>query len=619
MVFSFIPFISFILVNILVIAVSRKSFGRTLPLTFMLTVIVLYISGLLFNSFTLGYIINIVLAVLGILVFVYKILIKKDKGLLKHILTKGFIAYIIIFIFLLIIDIGSQYVLWDEYMHWGKMVKEMLRLNTFYCDNASTLLAHKKYPPFIQLFEMFWCKFSLGYSESVSLLAIHILELVLFLFAIIDDEGIKKGKLKYDILGLIFKIYFVVFIILLFDVSGIFNSIYIDLLMPIMFVYALSLLIRKDERYSNFTYISLVITAISSVMLKETCVAYVMLICLVYVCFVIMDKPFLLVEAITRTIGLIGLPVANFFVWTRYVSRFEINPANELSLNSVNLKDLIQIIVSGGDGDRGQVYKDFINAMISVDLSCGIIKLPYVQLVILSFALLVILYYFYYDFMSKKEAVIYTVIFTCGSIGYALMMLIVYVFSFFDAGLVSLDSYDRYMSSYITSHYLILVVLIFELIRRKNEKKNSILKMVLAAITITICLPFGIKKILPKYDPVRQKTSYESIAENITDKTEDGSRIFIISDNNTALSTFLGYYLDNRWIDDSNIYDAPTYEPSEEKWQDYYNNMLLSQYVYVAAESEIVSNRMDIICDLPTESNTLYRVNADSKTLSRVY
>ena len=77
---------------------------------------------------------------------------------------------------------------WDEFSHWGKMVKEMFRLDSFYSTKLSNLMVHKDYPPIIQIYELLWVKLSNSYSETILIKSIHFLELSLLIIPISDID-----------------------------------------------------------------------------------------------------------------------------------------------------------------------------------------------------------------------------------------------------------------------------------------------------------------------------------------------------------------------------------------------------------------------------------------------
>lgn len=131
--------------------------------------------------------------------------------------------------------------MWDEFSHWGVMVKEMFRLDQFYSINLSTLMVHKDYPPILQLYELFYLKIAGGYNEIYLIRALHLFEFSLLIPFISKYED--KSKLR--ILKSIIFIVVTYLLILLFDCHGVINTIYTDYFMALLTAYLLGIIITE--------------------------------------------------------------------------------------------------------------------------------------------------------------------------------------------------------------------------------------------------------------------------------------------------------------------------------------------------------------------------------------
>ena len=167
----------------------KKSFGKSLPITLMFIPTTLYLSQFIFKTFAVGMWINVLASFLGLGTLLYK-MFKKDTTYLKNIFSKGFFAFLLVFVLLFITDYQQQFSAWDELAHWGVMVKEMLRLDNFYAVKEALMVWHKDYPPFMSLFEYFWCKI-LGYSEQNMYLSLHV-----YMFGLVVPYFVDKLKKK---------------------------------------------------------------------------------------------------------------------------------------------------------------------------------------------------------------------------------------------------------------------------------------------------------------------------------------------------------------------------------------------------------------------------------------
>ena len=94
----FIPIIYFILANGLIVILSNKNFEKCLPITIMLSTFTLYASQLLFKTFKIGFLINILLPVAFLLIFLKKYRIKEIADFKTKFFSNGFFLFIIIYI-----------------------------------------------------------------------------------------------------------------------------------------------------------------------------------------------------------------------------------------------------------------------------------------------------------------------------------------------------------------------------------------------------------------------------------------------------------------------------------------------------------------------------------------
>ena len=170
-IISFLSILSyFLLANLSTVIISNKKFGKCLPLTLMSLAFLLFFSQIIFKTFSIGFYIGIVYALLSIVYLFYK---RKDKKILKEVkenyLTPSFYSFITILILITILDFNRTYSHWDEFSHWGEMLKEMIRTDKFYSATTSVLQAHKDYPPILQLFELYVIKLGGVYKESIAI------------------------------------------------------------------------------------------------------------------------------------------------------------------------------------------------------------------------------------------------------------------------------------------------------------------------------------------------------------------------------------------------------------------------------------------------------------------
>ena len=150
------PILYFILANGFFVFVTKKSFGKCLPLTFMIVAFSYYFSQFIFSTFKYGFILNLLFAFLFIFIIIIKLVKKENlKEFKNNYFSKGFLAFIIFYFIITLFYFNRAFTTWDEYSHWGYMIKGMLKYDSFYTECLLDL-NHRDYPPIIQLFELFY-------------------------------------------------------------------------------------------------------------------------------------------------------------------------------------------------------------------------------------------------------------------------------------------------------------------------------------------------------------------------------------------------------------------------------------------------------------------------------
>ena len=259
-----IPLLYFIFANGFFVLIFKKSFGKCIPFTMMVCAFTYFFSQVLFSTFKIGFFLNLSYAFLFFLLLFLK---KKEKKEIKeNLFSRGFYAFLILYCILFFFDLNRSFEAWDEYSHWGEMVKEMFRLDQFYSISKSSLQAHKDYPPIMQLLELFFCMLKGGFKESYLVQCMHLFSFSFFI-PIIDkkDFPFKKSFVIKVVLTLL-SFYL---ILLSFDQHGIINTIYTDYIMAIIVSYLLFYIFSEKELLSSFSLLLLSIGCSFLVLLKH--------------------------------------------------------------------------------------------------------------------------------------------------------------------------------------------------------------------------------------------------------------------------------------------------------------------------------------------------------------
>lgn len=621
-----VPLVYFILANGLFVYIFKKSFDKCLPLTMMIITIIYFFSQVLFKTFKIGYIINLLLPIIFLILLIYRKITKKDlKKIKKQFFNKGFYAFILIYIFVYIFNLNRNFSVWDEFSHWGVMVKEMMRLDKFYSVNLSTLMAHKDYPPIIQIYEMFFAQISGGYSEATLVRAIQLLSFSLFIPSFCDTT--KKINKSNFILKTIFIILSIFLTIMFFDQHGIINTIYIDYIMAIIVVYLFSIVIFETDTLTLFNLIRLSIGSIFLILTKQMALPLYIMFLFMFIMDIILKNRHKLknifyknniFKCIQVIVLVIIIPISCWSGWNNYINHLEITRQFELS--DLKISELGGI-VSNTDGETWQqlAADNYLNAIKTKNMTTSYITLSYFECLIVTLLILFILYFLSKNIFNKEKIPLLAITLTIGYFGYAFVMLVMYCFSFGPREGPILASFDRYLPTFVLICMLILVSIFIYLDNNKDPKSQSPMKLIVLFIILFIIQhPVSMQKFVPQIK-TNSDNIYLNHAINIKDKVEDNSKVFIIAqDSDGRFQFYIKYYLDTittnlhhynlpvNVIDDYEIY-------FEQNVEDY---MLEFDYLYLAQINDKFIERYKFLFEDNTiETGKLYKINKENNKL----
>ena len=308
-IISFIlPLIYILLYTFSLKVIFKNKFEYNLPLTFIISAIIMYVSLYTFKSIYIGLIINLLICL------IFPIYLIKNKYNFKRIkdefLTNGLICFLTLYLIVYLYDLNRMYTRWDELSHWGKMVKEILRLDNFYSVNASYLLPHKDYPPMFSLMEVFYTLINGAFKESYLIRCIHMFEGSIILSIFNHD---KKLSIKKDILKTILVFSFLYILTLLFDSEVFINSIYIDIPLSFLIGYIL-FYVFKEKDYNYLFFIQLSFMLIFVLLSKQVGLSFYLVILFMIIVKSLLTKlKFNIKKILVGILTIIVLPFAFLF------------------------------------------------------------------------------------------------------------------------------------------------------------------------------------------------------------------------------------------------------------------------------------------------------------------
>lgn len=622
----FLPLLFFIGLNLFVQSMIKKSFGFSLPVTLIISAFIMYLSQLCFSTFIVGFYLLLLCAIAGF-PLVYLRFGRKWK-ILRDMILPGLIACLIMYFFACVILLRKDFFDWDEYTHWGMMVKESLRLDRFYCIPESRLMWHKDYPPLTCVYEVLFCKLC-GYSEGNVTIAMQFLCLSFVipwgteLFYNRSSRGtLKKRRILYAILTAACLELMILMFELFFDSwnEGIINSILPDMLLAFIFGATFFYIVR--EKNVNWLFIfctSLMCGALA--LIKQSGMAFSVLILLSVFVKVLTEK-----LSLKKALCLIGIVAAVFVFcyvsWSICKGRYLVQDdfsrqSGQFNLAQIDIKQYYRILLGKGEGLQTETMRHFCMALLRTPINNGWLPITYVSLPGIVILIVFLLHRFSPRlFQNKADILNYGITFLCGTIGYAFMMSVMYMFCFPDNEMEILTGYTRYMSSWAFSEAL---VCFFLLILVLAENRSGLKKLIIATLCIACLLnPLNLCKIIPQALTKNPYESYRQYALRLKKDVPDNSIVFIIYDNQqtmhpqwySPLQLFTQYY--NNKVDIVEKYmDAFVADYSDKTTK---NNILESirdsDYLYVVHTSDNVNDGLaELTGGKDLKDNSIYIVN----------
>ena len=494
--------------------IKNIKYGQALPFIFIGSVLILYLSGIIFKSFYIGFYLLVLLSFIGLITLILNI---KNKEFINRYLTNAFYLFIIILILLAIYNYKRCFNNYDEFSHWGPFVKSMYKNNAFYCGDSASF-NNKTYPPFFSLFELLWCYITRSYDESIITLSLHVFGASL-LFIFYADTYNKKIMTSLIILVLSAILY----ISLDIYSEPTLNSIYVDIPMGLYYAYLIILVININDN-KNYNFVLLLISLFGFILVKQISIAFYIVVLFLYICLYFKkNKMFFL-----NLFLIIIVPIIAYKSWD-IVTKVVFTGA-EFDLTKIDLNSFIK----GLNSYQLRVSSIYLKTLLTRTLTNGLIKLPYLAIAVINIGLLLTIKV---KENRKKVSLILSVI--ASYIGYALLIYIMYLFVFTENESLRMVCFERFMEPIVIGN-LSIAILMLDFINYR--------KYLLAYIIIFSTL--STKNIISKcpYFLLKTPSSYISrhSANIITDNLNRDDKVLIIAQSSDDYcKNIIRYYIWN--------------------------------------------------------------------------
>lgn len=538
-------------------AITRRRFEETLPVSLMLSALIVFIFGF-FGQLPVGFYLCLLLAlafpvIAGILFFKHKTI--SDLG--KNLFTPGFCIFVLLYIFVYILNFNRGFTVWDEISHWGPMVKETLRLDKFYSVPESTAYIHKDYPPIICLFETIWCKLSGGYKEAYLYRALQTLSFSLFMPALTRFTWKKNLGFYIKLLLILVSILSAVIVVTVGE-AAFYQSVYIDCILGLMLAYSISL-IFYEKKLTGFGVFRLSVSLSFLLLTKQMGLVFFLLILgiLVLNYFIVHKNEFphklkerptkkQLVNFAVIAIALVVIPYSLIALWNNYVQTGDIS--RQFNMSSIRISDLIGIVTgTGGEAFQHTALVNFSKAVLTKELIARPVPLAYWQIMLLTVVVFWLISKYGNKYFEKGRINGLNAGLFLGAIGYAFAMLLLYVFNFGPYEGPRLASFDRYLDTYCFAVSALAMMLYLFIEGKKEESNQKSSFMVIAAllvfIWVVVLTPGAVTNFKPAIHHNSKAAFLYSDAETIKEKTSPSDDVYIISQKDNAFVPYTIHYL----------------------------------------------------------------------------
>ena len=539
--------IGLIVVSIIISYYVKKDIVYIIPMFMLASIVILYVFSV-FDAMLIGVYTIYIIGLIGALLFTATAVIHRQK-FIKSISLTPIIIFSVFGVLSLWAHNGRMITLWDEFSHWGRVVKDMYYLNAL-GTHPDSMVIFQNYPPGTALLQYLFVNIRGSFVESE---LYHGINIIYFALMMPLFKGLKAKN--------IFKIIIFMLIVIILPTgfyANMHESLYVDGLLGIFFAYILFVYFTNKLSPYNFINIALALFVLTIIKPSGVGIAFLALfIILVDFCFIskAKTKQYFKERKILVAIICILLPIVFVFIakfsWSIYLENS--NARISFDTAKITIQKIIDVFARfKGTETQNKIMINFFKAFTTLSSSNKFanfnFNIPPITFIILFMFIGAKLVYSEKDHIIKRRIVATGISLLIAGGIYFFTLLCSYLFMFGEYEGLRLASFTRYISSYLLGVYVFIVAYILE--KNKNEKpkdskipKHLLIFFVIIAITgsesflsITALAPFDTHKTASTREP------YEVMAEikDIVDKDEN---VCLIDIGSNGYSYHVGNYV----------------------------------------------------------------------------
>lgn len=553
---TFFPFIS---LSFLYMTAFERKFEETIGLALISVLLLLFgagIAGVLEAGIRLVYFLSAIAFLVGVFLF-------NKKGMVtKRLWSPGVLIYGVLLLLILANCQNLRMARWDEFSHWGLVVKDMFFFDSLPKHFETTVLI-ADYPPAIPLIQYFFLYVNQLFADHFMYVGFQVLMLSMLIVGISFPKG-AKGRLG----GVLVALLVLLFVPLTFF-GDTYNSLYADPMLAYGVAYVLICYYR--ERFSVFNLLRITAGLFLITMTKHTGLVLAAMVGFIMLGDVLYQQ----YRSRKWELKKLGLPVlcivmvgVFFLTWQTYLStpitrnmtetvdaadsqateaqstadadiREEeaqtLVVKNAVSKSGISIGKILDVFTGRGEEVHYQIIKNYIQKLSSDQIyGFGPVSLSCID-VLAIFILIGVLYSALGRLGdSKKEVGSFCILASIGALGYIGFLLITYLFSFSSSEGVLLSSYSRYIASFLAGLIIALLNIIIHKSTVSSQQKNirQVLFTVIAAF-IFIVTPFEMLYIRNMDTELTEDEVYgfSDIMEILRSTAGKGEQVYFVCNN----------------------------------------------------------------------------------------
>lgn len=568
---------SFIVFSYSLSLLLKKSFGKCIPLSFLLLYLILFSAHLLGKLSYFKYIFFICI--------ISSVLIILKKGSINNLFkNKALYIFTFIFFYLYLLTNTKGFSCIDDFYYWGLKVKECIRLDSLYNTSFNAVIPPDTYHPFCTVIDIFFCKILGGFSEQSYMFASSLFSFSFF-FCLIDRDNRK------NILFIVYGVIISLTISLSSSNTSLFyNCIYADWPLAIVFGYSMFCIYDFDYSINSYVYLSCVLTIL--LLIKQPAIMLFIFIVLI----LIIDH--IIYRKNAKYLLIFLFSIAVFLLWRINVGSYLHGLyANQITSKSYSIifSELRNTIFNNY---WIEIWKIFITACFTEGIVGSIINISYICFVIALFSILFVIS----KIKSDKKIMFLSFCYLIGSILYLFGMYVSYCTTFIEYEASRLAEFSRYMQIYVFSGFIILYYIII-------TRCKEIEIIVCMIITCLFVEPRSIKTVIPTSNTKYYKNVDQEHVHMYVKDIICGQPVLCIAEDDLNEFCFIRYLFGEdmnslTWFKKDILTDKLSFEDVLSKYK----------YIYVGVyDTDFKRMYWDKMTDVELYNESLYSLQIDEK------